>query len=140
MPKVKNTAFPARLKRRIHLNISQEVYDKIKELGINASEWAENAFIRLISDVENMQSGKEAHIFLISQNKAQNGWIRGDSNTRTSPCEGDVIPLDHESKNQKKSAPTGIRTRAIGLEGQSHASRPSVPVIALHVCALRYIG
>ena len=66
MPKSENTASPKRNKKRIHLNISPEVYDKTKELGINVSEFTENALIELISNVYEMPVGKEAQIMFIS--------------------------------------------------------------------------
>ena len=101
--KMKKKKESKRLKKRIHLNVSPEIYEFVRQKGLNASRFVENALKRLKLGLGEDFKTESADLVLISQNNPENSlkeWIRRDSNPRTPPCEGDVIPLDHES-NQK---------------------------------------
>ena len=87
MVKSKNKQKDKRLKKRINLNLSAELYEKIKKAGLNVSRFAEEALNALISgkSFENIQNT------LILSLESKKEWTRGDSNSGPPPCQGDVI-------------------------------------------------
>ena len=87
MVKSKNKQKDKRLKKRINLNLSAELYEKIKKAGLNVSRFAEEALNALISgkSFENIQNT------LILSLESKKEWTRPDSNRRPPPCQGDVI-------------------------------------------------
>ena len=87
MVKSKNKQKDKRLKKRINLNLSAELYEKIKKAGLNVSRFAEEALNALISgkSFENIQNT------LILSLESKKEWTRPDSNRRSPPCQGDVI-------------------------------------------------
>ena len=58
MAKSKNKQKEKRLKKHLHLNISPELYEKIKKAGINVSQFVEEALNALISgtNFQNIQN------------------------------------------------------------------------------------
>ena len=87
MVKSKNKPKEQRLKKHLHLNIPAELYEKVKKIGLNVSQFVEEALNALISgkSFENIQNT------LILSLKSEKEWTRGDSNSGPPPCQGDVI-------------------------------------------------
>ena len=83
-----------RLKKRIHLNVSPEIYEFVKQKGLNASRFVENALNKLrIGLGDNFNTNSE-DLVLISQNNPEKGskqWTRWDSNPRPPACKAGVI-------------------------------------------------
>ena len=72
-----------RMRKPLKVTIAPENHEYLKEIGVNASRLLDKAIFEL---------RKVSHhgLVLISEKKEEL-WARGDSNARTSPCEGDVI-------------------------------------------------
>ena len=82
--KMKKNIESKRLKKRIHLNVSPEIYEFVKENGLNASLLLENAPNRLKLGLGDGFKTNSEDLVLVSQNsknKGLNEWIRGDSNS-----------------------------------------------------------
>ena len=69
-----------RIRQPIHLTLSKETISSLKNTGNTASKVID----RLILDA--FSESKPVQILI-----GESGWARRDSNTRSSPCEGDVI-------------------------------------------------
>ena len=87
MVKSKNKPKEQRLKKHLHLNIPAELYEKVKKIGLNVSQFVEEALNALIysKSFENIQNT------LILSLESKKEWTRGDSNSGPPPCQGDVI-------------------------------------------------
>lgn len=72
-----------RIRKLLRITIDPENYEYLKESSINASRLLDKAIFELRKITSH-------NLVLISQNKEEL-WARRDSNTRSSPCEGDVI-------------------------------------------------
>lgn len=122
MVKSKNKQKDKRLKKRINLNLSAELYEKIKKAGLNVSRFAEEALNALISgkSFENIQNT------LILSLESKKEWTRGDSNSGPPPCQGDVIfGPDLENKPNSESLnfsnPSRKNTNSVNSSDSNYA-------------------
>ena len=69
-----------RFRQPIHLTLSEDAVKMLKDTGNNASKVID----RLVLDA--FTESRPIRVLI-----GQKGWARRDSNTRSSPCEGDVI-------------------------------------------------
>lgn len=72
-----------RFRKRLHTTVSPETYEFLTNKALNAGKLLDNA-------VSELQTKTTVEMVLICQNKPER-WARGDSNARSSPCEGDVM-------------------------------------------------
>ncbi len=72
-----------RLKKHLHLNIQEELYDFAKEKGINASVLLENTLKRLRLGLGEEFETESADLVLISQKNSKNGLDSAASRVRT---------------------------------------------------------
>lgn len=79
----KKTSKLHRVRPRLNLSIDPENHEYLKKIGVNASRLLDKA-------VSELRKVTPHNLVLISQKKGES-WARGDSNARSSPCEGDVI-------------------------------------------------
>ena len=87
MAKSENKRKEKRLKKHLHLNISPELYEKIKKIGVNVSQFVEEALNALISgtNLQNIQNT------LILRVKSEKECCEPDSNRRPSDYESDAL-------------------------------------------------
>ena len=87
MAKSENKRKEKRLKKHLHLNISAELYEKIKKIGVNVSQFVEEALNALISgtNLQNIQNT------LILRVKSEKECCEPDSNRRPSDYESDAL-------------------------------------------------
>lgn len=72
-----------RIRKPIKVTIDPDNHEYLKKIGINASRLLDRAIFEL---------RKVTHRELVIILQTDEGkWARGDSNARSSPCEGDVI-------------------------------------------------
>lgn len=79
----RKTSKPRRVRPRLNLSIDPENHECLKNTGVNVSRLLDSA-------VSELRKITPHNLVLISQKK-EDSWARRDSNTRSSPCEGDVI-------------------------------------------------
>ena len=79
--KMKKKKESKRLKKRIHLNVSPEIYEFVKKNGLNASRFVENALKRLKMGLGESFEVNSADLVLISQKK-ENTEASGEIRTR----------------------------------------------------------
>ena len=72
-----------RIRKPLKVTIDPKNYEYLKEIGVNASRLLDKA-------INELRKVTRHGLALISQ-KDEESWARRDSNTRSSPCEGDVI-------------------------------------------------
>ena len=72
-----------RIRKRVHTTVSPDTYEYLKESAVNVGKLLDNAVSELRKETPRI-------LVLISQKKEEL-WARRDSNSRSSPCEGDVI-------------------------------------------------
>ncbi len=70
-----------RIRKRVHTTVAPETYEYLKETAVNVGKLLDN----VVSEIK-----KTRATYPNLQNRAGK-WARRDSNTRSSPCEGDVI-------------------------------------------------
>jgi sulfopyruvate decarboxylase TPP-binding subunit len=70
----------ARIRQPIHLTLSKETINLLKNTGNNASKVIDS----LVKDA--FSESKPLRVLI-----SESGWARRDSNSRPPPCEGDVI-------------------------------------------------
>ena len=100
MPNQKKKKNPNDSKKQVCIYIDAELQEFVHEKGLNLSGLVNEALKLVKSNISSQENTNSLNLKLILQKTPNNSakeWIRGDSNARTSPCEGDVIPLDHES-------------------------------------------
>ncbi|MGI5846279.1 MAG: hypothetical protein ACOX7D_03835, partial [Alphaproteobacteria bacterium] len=66
---------PKRIKRKLQVTLDPNIYDRIKNSGVNASRLMDKAVSALFSHVDPVY-------LLVSSKEAQNQWARRDLNPR----------------------------------------------------------
>gem|GEM_PF-4002771 len=79
------------MKRRTTLLLDEEVVKKAKKLGINISQFCENALREAIKRLEGMYSTPETENPPKNNPHVSHRWAGQDLNLRSPPCEGGVL-------------------------------------------------